>query len=140
MKKICCAIALGSLCSVSAMSATQDPEKTLTKAAIEDAARDLKGIELTLCDHAGVKADGSSTIIRGDGTVVETWKVFYPLTPEEKVSSRKLRVALSAEEVRKIVRLFADDEVLALPKTRPDLVGVRETRCTVALSVAGVGS
>jgi hypothetical protein len=105
------------------MSATQDPEKTLTKAAIEDAARDLKGIELTLCDHAGVKADGSSTIIRGDGTVVETWKVFYPLTARgEGLLPEAACRPCPAEEVRKIVRLFADDEVLALPKTRPDLV------------------
>jgi len=140
MNKICCAIALGSLCSLSAMSATQDPEKKLTKAAIEEAARDLKGVEIALWDHSGVKADGSSTVLRGDGTVVQTWSEYYPLTPEEKTASRKLRLALSAEDVRKIVRLFAVDDVLALPKIRPDLVGAREMRFSVAITVAGVGS
>jgi len=140
MKKICCAIALGSLCSLFAMAATQDSEKKLTKAAIEDAARDLKGVEMTLCDHSGVKADGSSTVIRGDGTVVQSWKSYYPLTPEEKTTVRKLRLPLPPEEVRKTVRLFAVDEVLSMPKTRPDLVGVREMRFTLSLSIGGVGS
>ena len=122
------------------MSATQDPEKKLTKAAIDEAARDLKGVELTLWDHSGVKTDGASTVSRGDGTVVQSWKTDSPLTPEEKTTVRKLRVPLSPEEIRKILRLFAVEEILALPKTRPDLAGVRETRFTLTLSVAGAGS
>ena len=140
MKKICCAIALGSLCSLSVMSATQDPEKKLTKAAVEVAARDLQGVEIALWDHSGVKAEGSSTIIRGDGTVVRAWSEYYPLTAAEKTSSQQLRLALAPDDVRKIVKLFAVDEVLALPKTRTDLVGVREMRFTVSLSIAGAGS
>ena len=141
MKKICCVIALGSLCSVSAMSATQDPEKTLTKAAIEDAARDLRGVEIALWEHPGVKTDGSSTVIRGDGTVVVSWRPYFPLSPDEKTTIRKYRLALSPDEVRKILRLFAVDEVLAMPKMRAELEGVREEiRFAVSLSIAGAGS
>jgi len=140
MKKICCAIALGSLCSLSAMGATQDPEKKLTRAAIEEAARDLQGVEIALRDHSGVPAAGSSTVLRGDGTVVVSWSEVYPLTAAEKTSSRQLRLALAPDDVRKIVKLFAVDEVLAMPKTRTDLVGVREMRFSVALTVAGAGS
>jgi hypothetical protein len=140
MKKICGAIALGSLCSLFAMGATQDPEKKLTKAAIEDAARDLKGVRIGLWDHAGVMSEGSAMWITGDGAVETAWNEYYPLTREERYSLRKLRLALPADDVRKIVRLFAVDDVLALPKVRTDLLGVRETRFTIGMSVAGVGA
>jgi hypothetical protein len=140
MKKICCAIALGSLCSLLAMAATQDPEKKLTKATIEDAARDLKGVRIALWDHAGVMSEGSAMWITGDGSVEVAWNESYPLTRGGKYSLRKLRLALPADDVRKLVRLFADDDVLSLPKTRTDLLGVRETRFTIAMTVAGVGA
>jgi hypothetical protein len=140
MKKICCAIAIGSLCSLSGMAATQDPEKKLTKAEIEDAARDLKGVRIALWDHSGVLSEGSALWITGDGAVETAWNESCPLAPGERYCLRKLRLALSADEVRKIVRLFADDDVLALPKIRKDLLGVRETRVTIGMSVAGVGA
>lgn len=140
MKKICCAMALGSLCSLFAMAVTQDPEKKLTKAAIEDAARDLQGVKIALWDHAGVPSEGSAMWISGDGSVETAWNEYYPLAGDEKHCLRKLRLPLSSDDVRKLVRLFADDEVLALPKTRKDLLGVHEMRFTIAMTVAGAGS
>lgn len=53
MKRICCAIALGSRCSHFAMSAMQDPKKKLTKAAIDGAtfARSVGMWEGQVRDH-----------------------------------------------------------------------------------------
>ncbi|MBI3858420.1 MAG: hypothetical protein HY293_22275 [Planctomycetes bacterium] len=127
-----------------ALTALQSQDQKLTREAIL-AVKDLKGIELTLCHHPGDKSEGQSTIIKGDGSVVQTWNESYPLTAEEKVVTRKHRMSLSPEETLKLVRLFAHDGVLALPKIRPDLVTPKEVwpksmRYSLGLSLPGAGS
>jgi hypothetical protein len=145
MKKIFGAMVLLGLSGAAFVIAAQESERRLTKKAIEDAAKDLQNVEMTLVHLSGEKSEGSSTVIRGDGTVVQSRSEYYPLTAEEKLTTRKLRIALSREDAEKILRLFASDEVLALPKIHPELITPKDVwpksmRYSLGLSIAGVGS